>query len=128
MLIGEDPPQRKAQDPDGDGTPNILEFVLGGDPLASDRSIMPIETLTADSLVFTFSRSDASEQEVSLGFQYGADLDGWTDVLIGATSSGVVTIVENGDAPDTVTITSPLSNAVGGKLFGRFKASITQAQ
>ena len=34
------------QDPDNDGISNLLEFVLGGDPLASDPSILPVAVLT----------------------------------------------------------------------------------
>jgi hypothetical protein len=68
------------QDPDGDGTPNILEFVLGGDPLAADAYLSPVVTLTADHFIFTFNRSDASEQEVALDFQSGSDLATWTEV------------------------------------------------
>jgi fibronectin-binding autotransporter adhesin len=116
------------QDPDGDGNSNVLEFVLGGNPLASDRSISPVETLTADSLVFTFRRSDASKQEVSLGFQSGSDLTRWTEIAIGASSAGSVVVVENADAPDSVTVTLPRSQAVGGKLFGRLKAAMKSAE
>jgi T5SS/PEP-CTERM-associated repeat protein/autotransporter-associated beta strand protein len=115
------------QDPDGDGNSNVLEFVLGGNPLASDRSISPVETLTADNLVFTFNRSDASKQEVSLAFQSGTDLASWTEVAIGASSAGSVVVVENADAPDTITVTLPRANAVGGKLFGRLKATLKTA-
>jgi hypothetical protein len=116
------------QDPDGDGNSNLLEFALGGNPLASDATIMPVETLTAENLIFTFNRSDASEQEVALGFQSSSDLTTWTEVAIGATSAGSVVVVENGAEPDTVTITLPRSNEAGGKLFGRLKAALNTDQ
>jgi autotransporter-associated beta strand protein len=116
------------QDPDGDGTPNILEFVLGGDPLAADAYLSPVVTLTADHFIFTFNRSDASEQEVALDFQSGSDLATWTEVAIGATSAGSVGVVENGDAPDTVTVTLARSNQAGALLLCRLKAALKTAE
>ncbi|MEI7909981.1 MAG: autotransporter-associated beta strand repeat-containing protein [Verrucomicrobiota bacterium] len=113
------------QDPDHDGIPNALEFALGGNPLASGTSILPTLTETPTTFVFTFKRADESEAEITVKFQYGSSLTGWTDVAIGATtatSGPEVSIAENGSAPDTVTVTIPRSRAVGGKLFGRLKA------
>jgi len=112
------------QDPDGDGRSNILEFALGGDPLAADAYLSPVVTLTADHFIFTFNRSDASEQEVALDFQSGSDLATWTEVAIGTTSAGSVGVVENGEAPDTVTVTLALSNQAGATLLCRLKAAL----
>ncbi len=112
-------------DPDNDGISNLLEFILGGNPLTSDTpSIMPALTLDASNFYFTFNRADESEAQTVQTFQYGTNLTGWSDVTIGAISVlPVVSITENaGAAPDTVVITIPRSNAVGGKLFGRLKA------
>ena len=110
------------QDPDKDGISNALEFVLGGNPLTSNTSILPVKTLTATDFIFTFNRADESEAEITAKFQYGSTLTGWTDVAIGATtalSGPQVTVTENGASPDTVTVTIPRTSAVGGKLFGR---------
>jgi fibronectin-binding autotransporter adhesin len=110
------------QDPDFDDIENQLEFALGGNPLASDASILPALTTTATDFVFAFNRADASEAEIGLTFQYGSTLTGWTDVPVGAASAGQVAVAENGTAADTVVITIPRSNAVAGKLFGRLKS------
>lgn len=110
------------QDPENDGIENVLEFVLGGNPLASDLSILPAQSLDATNYHFTFNRSDESETEISLNFQYGSDLSGWTSVAIGAASAGQVTVTENGASPDAVEVIIPRSSAVNGKLFGRLKA------
>jgi autotransporter-associated beta strand protein len=107
---------------DYDSVPNVLEFVLGGNPLASDPLILPDPSQDATNFYFTFNRADESEAEVGLTFQYGSNLTGWTDVAIGATSAAEVTITENDAAPDTVVVTIPKSSAVGGKLFGRLNA------
>jgi autotransporter-associated beta strand protein len=112
---------------DFDGVANVLEFVLGGNPKASDPLILPDPTEDATNFYFTFNRADESEAEVGLTFQYGSDLTGWTDVAVGATTgtsgSGVV-VTEDLPSPavDTVVVTVPKTSAVDAKLFGRLKA------
>ena len=118
------------QDPDNDGISNLLEFVLGGDPLASDPSILPVAVLTPTDFIFTFKRADDSLAEVTLTFQYGSSLTGWTPVPVLATSSpadanGVIVDVNPGSPttnPDVITVTVPRSLAPGGMLFGRLDA------
>lgn len=110
------------QDPENDGIENLLEFVLGGNPLASDPSILPVQTLDVTNYHFTFNRADESETEVTLTFEYGSTLSGWTPVAIGTASAGQVTVTENGASADTVEVIIPRSSAVNGKLFGRLKA------
>lgn len=106
-----------AQDPDQDGISNLLEYALGGAPLGSSQSILPQGAVTGGNLVFTFKRSDASEIDTTQVVQYGSDLAGWTNVNIGAASAGVVTIVENADAEDDVTVIIPMG--ANTKLFAR---------
>lgn len=110
------------QDPDFDGIANALEFVLGGNPLASETNKRPVLTTDATNFIFTFSRADESEAEIGLTFQWGSTLTGWTDIAVGAASAGSVAVTENTTSPDTVVVTIAKSNAVGGKLFGRLKA------
>jgi len=118
-------------DPDQDGISNLLEFILGGNPLANDRGILPQATVTATDFVFTFNRSDASEKISTLNFQWSTNFGTWNDVLIGATSSaananGVSVAVSEGDpasADDAVTVTVPRANAPDGRLFGRLRAT-----
>lgn len=45
-------------DPDGDGVENLLEYALGGDPLAANRAVLPILTVNEASkrLQITFDR------------------------------------------------------------------------
>lgn len=111
-------------DPDNDGIVNLLEYVLGGAPLASSQSIIPQGNNDGSNLVLTFKRLDLSETDTTMIVQMSADLgETWTDfVTLGAQSAGAVTIVENDAALDDVTVTIPLSNAVNGKLFARVKA------
>jgi len=112
-----------SQDPDNDGIRNVLEFVLGGNPLTSDRSKLPVQTQDATNIYFTFNRADQSETEVSLVVEYGTTLTGWTGIAVGAATVPPVNVVEgSGATPDVVTVTIPRSNAVGGKIFARLKA------
>ncbi|NQX00371.1 autotransporter-associated beta strand repeat-containing protein, partial [bacterium] len=108
------------QDPDNDGIANSLEFALGGNPLASSTGVLPVLTTDATNFIFTFTRQDASEAEVTLNFQYGSNLAGWTDVAIGATSSAGVNIVEGDAVTDVITVT--IAKGANTTLFGRLKA------
>ena len=111
-------------DPDADGIPNILEFVLAGDPLLPDAAILPALSVTGGNVVFTFLRADASESSATLLAQYGTDLDTWTDVPIGAANSAAgavnVTVAENSTAHDTITVVIPRGTAA--RLFVRLKS------
>lgn len=118
-----------AQDPDNDGIGNVLEFVLGGNPLTSSTAVLPSLVVNPTSYVFTFTRNDDSEAEVALKFQWGSTLAAWPNsVTVGAASSApdangvAVSVVENGAGPDTITVTVPRTHAVDGKLFGRLQA------
>lgn len=110
-------------DPEFDGIENVLECMLGGDPLASDTSILPELTTDATHFIFTFNREDAPEAEVTLTFQHGSNLSGWTDVAIGAdngSSDSEVEIVEDGLNADVITVTIP--KGANTELFGRLRA------
>jgi autotransporter-associated beta strand protein/T5SS/PEP-CTERM-associated repeat protein len=117
------------QDPDNDGIANLLEFVFGGNPLASDPSILPQLSLTSTHFVFTFNRADESEAETVQTFQWGTNLTAWNDVTVGGTSSGpnangvTVTVAEGSPAstPDVITVSVPRSNAANGMIYGRLR-------
>jgi len=129
--------------PDGDPFPNGLEFALGtpdifgganseGNPLQFESFDELVTTnASATGLTFIFNRSDESESEVFLRIEYDDDLEGDFDrsVEIGPESApedlnGVtVTVVENEDDPDEVTVVIPATgNSANGKLFARFVA------
>jgi autotransporter-associated beta strand protein len=118
-----------ADDPDGDGISNLLEYVLGGIPVgagAADTSILPVQSLTATDLVLTFRRSDLSEADVTLKVQWSDDLATWHDfATIGAVDTlPAVDVTEDSPSPelDTVVVSIPRSTAPGGKLFARVQA------
>lgn len=113
-------------DPDKDGVSNLMEFVLAGNPLAYSSQTPPRLTTSPTELTFTFKRNPDSKTEVVLTFQYGSTLAGWTNVVIGAASSGPdtngVTVTLVPGTPDSVTVTVPRTLAGNGKLFGRLLA------
>lgn len=110
-------------DPDGDGSGNAVEYVIGGNPSASSREGVPSVLTEGDQLVFTFRRSDNSETpDVSVSVEYGNDLIGWTSVPIGAAGSGIVTVVENGGDPDLITVSVPKDG--DSAKFARLKVTV----
>ncbi|MBP7949669.1 MAG: autotransporter-associated beta strand repeat-containing protein [Verrucomicrobiales bacterium] len=116
-------------DPDKDGVVNGLEWILGGSPLTSSVGLLPQITSDATNIFLTFTRSDASETS-ALSLEWGTDLSAWTNVPIGATSSGPnpqgisVTVTENGAAADTIVLTIPRANDPPGMRFVRLKATL----
>jgi len=118
--------------PDGDPFDNGLEWILGGSALTPDASgdLLQASADAGAGLVLSFERDDASEDEFALEANYSGDLFASDDhsAAIGAfdsgpTSDGVsVTVVEIGDAPDSVSVAIPASNASPeGSLFGRLR-------
>lgn len=102
-------------DPDNDGITNLLEYILGGDPRVSSTSILPTASIIGSNLVLEYTRNDDSESDTTQVGQWSTDLGTWTDVA-------PVMVNENAAAPDDMSVTVPLTNAVDGKLFLRLKA------
>lgn len=115
-------------DPDLDGMPNSLEYVLGGNPTIPSVAGLPTATRAGGNFVFTFNRADASETpDIALAVQAGPDLVNWPTVYtIGpdsAASSPGVIVTENGTAPDTITVTIPQGAAA--RIFARLRVTVT---
>ena len=116
---------------DGDGVPNEIEFVIGGDPSGpnSDSSaLLPTATLDANDLVFVFRRTTASAS-YNPAVEYGSTLGGWAPAVAGEPLATPVRInVEaNGfeAGVDRVTVRLPRILATGNKLFARLRVIIT---
>ncbi len=115
-------------DPDKDGLPNALEYVLGGNPSQPNSGIAPTTSLVGNNIVFAFQRTDASETaDITLRVEASTDLFNWNEIyLVGAATaspSGGVVIQENDSAPDTVTVTIP--KGTGSAKFVRLRAVVT---
>jgi hypothetical protein len=80
-------------DPDGDCIVNLLEFVLGGNPVEPSLEILPSVMQAGGETIFQYQRSDLSAPPATIQtVEYGSDLIGWTPVSIPRTSAGTVTI------------------------------------
>ena len=115
-------------DPDGDGLANVLEWLLGGDPLAQDApGRQPVVSQGGGFLTVTFSRNDDSESELETSVQYSTDFVSWTDVHVTSNEWTLPdgtshTIVENGSAADTITVKIPTGSNT--RMFVRLFSAI----
>jgi hypothetical protein len=82
----------------------------------SSTSYLPGQTIVGTDLVLSYQRSDASEADTTQTGQWSTNLTDWNDIA-------PVQVNENAAAPDDMTISIPLTNAVGGKLFGRLQVT-----
>lgn len=116
-----------ADDPDRDGLSNLLEYMLGGNPLASSSSVTPHLMVDPTNFVFTFTRNTDSKSDVILNFEYGTGLSAWTAVAVGSGNSGPdangVSVNVAAGSPEIITVTVPRALSGSGKLFGRLKAT-----
>ena len=108
-------------DPDHDGIPNGIEFVLGGEPNpanpgSNSRALLPTAAASGDNLVFTFTRRHEAAYLNPL-VEFTNDLQGaWTS----AVDPGNATIaVTPGSLADTVTVTLPQGSNT--RMFARLK-------
>ncbi|MEK7950733.1 hypothetical protein [Luteolibacter soli] len=116
-----------AVDSDGDGIPNGIEFVIGGDPSgpgSDSSSLLPTITVDEDYVTFSFRRSDDSAPYNPF-VEYGSDLTGWTQAEGGVDG---VTVAEDGNffggSVDRVRVQIPRTLAVGSRLFARLRVDI----
>jgi autotransporter-associated beta strand protein len=114
-------------DPDQDGIPNGIEFVIGGDPSgpgSASNALLPTATTGPTHLTFVFRRSDDSAA-LDPAVEYGSNLTGWTTAEDGI--GGVTITVEDdfhGTGIDRVSVAIPRSLATGNRLFARLRINI----
>jgi len=107
-------------DSDGDGIPNGIEFVIGGEPApgaeSNSAALLPhasYEKATGD-LVFVFRRTPESTY-LNPTVEYSTTLTGsWNPAAAG-------TVVGNAGGVDLVEVRLPASFAAAGKIFARLK-------
>lgn len=123
-----------AADPDNDGVPNAVEFVLGGDPKNTmDAALLPTIALVTNPsglpagnyLKYTFRRTDAS---VSAGVVAGAEYDtdlvpAWTTAVQGVGGVQIVT-TDDGFAAGVDKVEVFVPRAANAKLFGRLNVQV----
>ena len=102
------------EDFDNDGVPNAIEFVLGGGKDTNDTGKLPSIATSGGNMTYAFIRDrDSVAPGVSVSIEVGDNLTTWPDVFtVGAdtaTSSDGITVSDNGDGTDTITLTIPES-------------------
>jgi alpha-tubulin suppressor-like RCC1 family protein len=118
--------QDAAGDPDKDGIPNLVEYVLNGDPAVASVAILPTVSKEANRSVFQFNRRVSSAGDTTQVFQYSTDLVHWTDVNVTTPTGSEVTLsAPDNNAVQRVMIAVP--NGVGGMMFGRIKVTEANA-
>jgi hypothetical protein len=82
-------------DPDGDGVPNLLEFAVGGNPLAPDASNAQLQPVAATPGSFAFRyRERKNLGDVQRNFERSAELLNWNSI----TPSSVTNLNDLGDS------------------------------
>jgi autotransporter-associated beta strand protein len=118
-----------ADDFDGDGVANAVEFVLGGTKNTNDLGKLPTATTSGGNLTFSFVRDqDSIGGSTTTAIDVGADLATWpATYTVGADTAGStngVTVTK--DIPtaglDTVTLSVP--QGLDPKKFARLKVVI----
>jgi autotransporter-associated beta strand protein len=108
-----------ADDYDGDGVENGVEYALGGHAGINDCTRLPVLALNEGSMVFSFSCVHGAA--ATLAIEVGNNLNSWADSYT-VGSSPEVEVSDNGDGTDFVSLTLP--RAPGGLLFLRLKVSV----
>lgn len=115
-------------DPDGDDSPNLIEFVTNGDPTVSDPENQPnLITLGENLVTFSFVRNpDVVGSNLSLAIEFSDDLLTWPDVFVvgdtAATSSDGVLFFPSEEG-DTIILGEPREG--NPKRFARLTVSET---
>ncbi|MCU0793341.1 MAG: hypothetical protein MUE42_10955, partial [Opitutaceae bacterium] len=113
-TTADDGPAANLADPDSDGHPNLLEYALGSDPLASSHSFAPAANVRITNiggrLALIFPRLRA---ELTYTVEASTDLATWT------------TIATNPGAPDAeVTVTDTAAPSNSPRRFLRLRVTI----
>ncbi len=115
-------------DSDGDGIPNGIEFVIGGDPSgpgSDSNGLLPTLTVSGGYLNFNFRRTDESAVFDPVA-EYSSSLAGWTIAEAGVNGV-IINEVDDGFGTgiDSVTVRIPIGLAIDEKLFARLKVDFT---
>lgn len=116
--------QGPTDDPDLDGVENLLEYVLNGNPAASDLPILPVLDASGLNCIFSFERRSESADDTVQVFEYNSDLGAvWTEIAIPATSGGSVTITPDSPVEGVDQVQVIVPKGANTRLFGRLKVT-----
>lgn len=107
-------------DPDGDGMPNLVEFVLGTDPRdRQQQQAKPALSVSNGNRRFEFVRHAGSKFSTDQIVQWTSDMKTWTDIPVTWKSSSGIT-VETSAGQERVSVTLP---STSGPIFTRLKVA-----
>lgn len=112
----------ESADPDADGIPNLMEYVLHGDPTLPSCGMLPEVAAGGDGFVFMFNRLASSLEDTTQVLEYSTNLVNWWQVPIGSESGAEVVLGAVDEAGNqSVTVTVPKDG--NPRMFGRLSAS-----
>jgi lysophospholipase L1-like esterase len=97
-------------DPDGDGIPNRLEWILGGDPSVNDSPLLTAIGQANGKPAFDFHQTPRSTQDCDLLLENSADLVSWTDLTLTEGSWNGVTLARDPSDSSHWTATVPAAS------------------
>lgn len=108
---------------DNDGVPNLIEFILGGDPATPSSGLIKSATTTPDGtgkkLVFYYDRKKGSES-IAQVIQVSSSLTGASWIPTSAIPGATVGVTSLNETTERVTATVPTTDP---KLFVRLSAT-----
>jgi hypothetical protein len=107
--------------PTGDGLPNLLVYVLGGNPTQTNIALLPTATLTTVSnnpaLVYQVNLNKAAAAANPVTVQYSSDLVNWTTTVNGQNGVTIGTTSLNSSTEQTTATFSNVNPAFFARLI-----------
>jgi autotransporter-associated beta strand protein len=111
-----------ADDFDGDGVPNAVEYILGGTKDTNDLGKLPVAGVSGGNFSVSFVRDqDSKSPDVTVTIHVGTTLSTWPLAFNVATAPQVSTL-DHGDGTETVTLTIPM--APDARKFARLGVEV----
>lgn len=115
-----------ADDFDGDGVPNGVEYILGGSSTVNDLPKLPTIASENGQAVFTFIRDQASiDGSTIVSIETSQSLDVWPDSFpvpeTAVANNPGLSVLKNAPSAGKDTVTLALPFTAGGRVFARLK-------
>ena len=115
-----------ANDFDGDGVANGVEYFIGGTAFTRDLGRLPTASITGNDVIFSFIRDQASIDGIAtVRIEVGDSLSAWPVSYpvptIAAAENPGVTVVKDFPSAGYDTITLTLPRTLNGNQFTRLK-------
>ncbi len=109
-------------DPDGDGIPNSLEFVTGGNPASgADHGKLPTVTTTGSNLLFTYRLSNLASY-LNPAVESSTNLTGWAPAVHGVDGVTISAPTDLGGGIQQIVVTIPKSS--NPRMWARLRVAV----